>query len=64
MGHTGACHLAGFPHVIGSLWRINDKSSAEVAVGVHSTMINNGAIEVQMSVEALHHAVRRLKDRT
>lgn len=61
---TGACYLAGFPHVIGSLWRINDESSAEVAVDVYSAMINNGAIEVQMSAEALHHAVRRLKDRT
>ena len=60
---TGACQLAGFPYVIGTLWRIDEEHSAGVAGDVYA-MTKDGAIKVALSSEALHKSVRRLRDRT
>jgi hypothetical protein len=35
-----ACQLAGFRHVIGSLWEVSDKHCVDVAKDVYNAMIN------------------------
>ena len=62
---AGACMLAGFPHVIGSLWGIDDKSSADVAISVYNGIKSIGSsLHFHDSAESLHNAVRRLKEET
>ncbi len=55
--------LAGFSHVIGSLWPTNDCHSAKVSKDVYTAMLNaNGEIDVAKAAEALHTAMRQLRD--
>lgn len=62
---TGACQIAGFPSVIGTIWQISDKYSADVAVGVYRTMAEGGVtLDVERAAEGLHHAVRELREET
>lgn len=62
---TGACQLAGFPSVVGTLWQINDKHSANVAADVYSLLSANGnTVDVGHVAEALHQAVRALRAKT
>jgi tetratricopeptide (TPR) repeat protein len=62
---AGACQLAGFPHVIATLWQVTDSDSIEVAQDVYSSMTNihAGAIDVAVASRGLHAAVRRLRDK-
>ena len=46
---TGTCQLAGFPQVIGTLWQISDKRSAELAVSVYDAILDGGLINVRIS---------------
>lgn len=56
-----AFQLAGFQHVIGSLWAISDYSSSVVAKHVYDEM--NGRFEPGVDVSlALHSAVRKLRE--
>jgi CHAT domain-containing protein len=62
---AGSFLLAGFPHVVGTLWQINDKRSVAVAEAVYSYMIrNDGGIDFDASAEAVHRATRILRDET
>lgn len=62
---SAAIHLAGFPSVIGTLWPVLDKESAEVSIDVYKWMLQNGAkLDVERSAEGLHRAVRALKEKT
>jgi hypothetical protein len=56
---AGAFQLAGFPHVIGTLWHVDDAHSVEVARDVYSLIGN----DVRSTAEGLHYAVRALRDR-
>ncbi|KAF8543384.1 CHAT domain-containing protein [Trichophaea hybrida] len=57
----GACQLAGFRHVIGSLWEVSDKHCVDVAREVYSTMIEAGMSRESVSL-GLHHAILNLRD--
>jgi CHAT domain-containing protein len=59
-----AFQLAGFPYVIGTLWGINDQRSAQLAADVYGAMQKDDGLKIQRSAEALHHALRQLKDNT
>lgn len=62
---AGACMLAGFPHVIGTLWRVDDKHSADVAISVYNGIKSTGtSLHFHDSAESLHNAVRRLREET
>ena len=62
---AGACMLAGFPHVIGTLWQVDDKSSADVAISVYNGIKSSvTSLNFHDSAESLHNAVRRLKEET
>ncbi|KAF4442531.1 TPR domain-containing [Fusarium acutatum] len=58
---TRAFQLAGFRHVIGTLWEVNDKlcvTMAQLFYGfLHKTGISDGAIS-----HGLHYATRQLRD--
>jgi CHAT domain-containing protein len=50
---------AGFRNVVGTLWAANDRAAASVAGAFYS---NLSAFGWDHSAEALHHAVRALRD--
>ena len=59
-----AFQLAGFPHVIGTLWAINDGVAVSVAETFY-TGLESGpdALDISRAPHALHHAVRAVRDR-
>ena len=61
---TSACQLAGFPHVVGTLWDINDAVSAEVAAMFYTGLrTEDGSLDTSRAARALHDAVRALRGR-
>lgn len=56
----GACQLAGFRHVVGTLWEVNDKSCVDVAVMTYEWMQKRDMSDESVS-EGLHHACRKLR---
>ncbi|MEU1375358.1 CHAT domain-containing protein [Streptomyces triculaminicus] len=60
---VSAFQMAGFPHVVGSLWHVDDTIGAEVALSVHEALnTGDGTLDVARTAEALHRAVRTLRD--
>ncbi|KAF5582945.1 30S ribosomal S17P protein [Fusarium pseudocircinatum] len=57
---TGACQLAGFQHVIGSLWSVSDWSSSQVAEDVYKRLTCQPTNDACV-VKALHFAVRKFR---
>lgn len=57
---AGAFHLAGFPHVIGTLWWIEDESSVAFVKDVYNGMLEGSDINFELSARALHQAVRKV----
>ena len=63
---TGAFQLAGYQHVIGTLWQVADLASVDLARAFYAELAvpgRPGAIDVSRAPAALHHATRRLRDR-
>jgi tetratricopeptide (TPR) repeat protein len=67
--HLGAAfQLAGYRHVIGTLWTVADRGSAEVVAEIYRAMScgpdeSLEALDVERAAIAVHQAVRRLRDR-
>ncbi|KAF3316707.1 hypothetical protein TWF173_001371 [Orbilia oligospora] len=61
-----ACQLAGFQHVVGSLWEISDKHSVIAAEEVYKTIAaeDGGAIDGKKVSLGVHRATRRLRELT
>ncbi|MFE9174535.1 CHAT domain-containing protein [Streptomyces kebangsaanensis] len=60
---VSAFQMAGFPHVVGSLWQVDDVIGAEVALSVYEALnTGDGTLDVARTAEALHRAVRTLRD--
>ncbi|KAI1325700.1 CHAT domain-containing protein [Xylariaceae sp. FL0255] len=63
---TIACQIAGFRHVIGILWSVDDSMYVKMAEAVykvlHDEAIDSGRIRDQAVSGALHHAMRKLRD--
>jgi CHAT domain-containing protein len=55
---ASALQLAGFTHVIGTLWPIADSVAPEVAEGFYREVRNSGVPAL-----ALHNTVRQLRNR-
>lgn len=53
--------LAGFRHVIGTLWEVSDKHCVDVARVLYKTMQDEGMTDVAVC-RGLHRAVRALRD--
>ncbi|GAA3017543.1 CHAT domain-containing protein [Streptosporangium longisporum] len=60
---TAACQLAGFPHVIGTLWPISDRFAARTADEVYAALTRRGRVSVAKAPAALHEVVRRARQR-
>jgi len=63
---TGAFQLAGYQHVIGTLWRVADLASVDLTRAFYAELAvpgRPGAIDVSRAAVALHQATRRLRDR-
>ncbi|MGW1761539.1 CHAT domain-containing protein [Streptomyces mirabilis] len=62
---TSAFQLAGFPHVVGTLWPIDDRLAVEVAESfyTHLTAGPPGTLDLNQAAAALHHTIRSLRDR-
>jgi CHAT domain-containing protein len=55
-----ACQLAGFRHVIGSLWEVSDAHCVDAAKDVYDTMRKAGMSDDSVS-QGLHNAVLNLR---
>lgn len=57
-----ACQLAGFRHVIGTLWKVNDEFCVDMARITYEGM-NDGRMTDESVCRGLHQATRELRDR-
>ena len=55
-----ACQLAGFQHVIGTLWEVDDRSCVDVAEATYGRMRKKNMTDESVS-EGLHYACRELR---
>ncbi|WP_405417781.1 CHAT domain-containing protein [Streptomyces microflavus] len=61
---AGAFQLAGFPHVIATLWAIDDECAVTVADSFYRQLqTGRDALDAGQAAHALHAAVRRVRDR-
>jgi CHAT domain-containing protein len=59
-----ACQLAGFRHVVGSLWELSDRECVDVAKKVYMSMLKGGIwLSDEAIAKGLHAAVKELRDR-
>ncbi|CAG7561227.1 unnamed protein product [Fusarium equiseti] len=56
-----ACQLAGFRHVVGTLWEVEDEACVEVAETVYSQIRDDDMSEGSVG-KGLHDAVRKLRN--
>jgi CHAT domain len=61
---SSATGLAGYPSVIGTLWKVGAMDSAEIAKDVYEGMLEGNKLEHERYAKSLHDAVRKLRDRT
>jgi CHAT domain-containing protein len=60
---ASAFQLAGYPHVIGTLWTINDQVAADIAEAFYAALTHDGELAIARAATALHRAVRATRDR-
>jgi hypothetical protein len=61
---ASAFQLAGYPHVIGTLWQIADAIAVNVADSFYSNLrAGDDTIDTNRSAQALHAAVRAVRDK-
>ncbi|KAF5597035.1 30S ribosomal S17P protein [Fusarium pseudoanthophilum] len=56
-----ACQLAGFRHVVGTLWEVSDKSCVEISQTLYESIRDEGFSDRSVCW-GLHKAMRRLRD--
>ena len=59
---AAALHYAGYRHVVATLWSANDYAAAEVTRMVYDELAASGRLSSARSAQALHAAVRHLRD--
>ena len=60
---TTAFQLAGFPHVIGTLWAILDATAVDIAGAFYTALrASAGTLDTSRAACALHDAVRTKRD--
>ncbi|MFF7635961.1 CHAT domain-containing protein [Kitasatospora sp. NPDC008050] len=60
---ASAFHVAGFPHVVSTLWEVDDQLSVRVADDFYTDLRTaDGALDPGRAAHALHRAVRRVRE--
>lgn len=61
---TSAFQLAGFPHVVGTLWNVDDETALDLARDFYTALKDErtGTFDTTRAARALHDAVRRQRD--
>jgi hypothetical protein len=59
---VGACQLAGFRHVVGTLWEVSDRYCVDVARVLYETIRDEGMTD-DVVCRGLHRAIRALRDK-
>jgi tetratricopeptide (TPR) repeat protein len=59
---AAALHYAGYRHVIATLWSVYDLAAAEITRMVYDDLAKSGQLTPERSAQALHSAVRHLRD--
>jgi len=60
---TTAFQLVGYPHVVGTLWEVDDALAVRVADAFYAALLtDDGTIDTRDAARALHHAVRAIRD--
>ncbi|MET8897091.1 CHAT domain-containing protein [Streptomyces albogriseolus] len=62
---SGAFQLAGYPHVVGTLWPVGDRPAQQLAADFYGRLTRDGRHppDLRGSAAALHHAVRALRSK-
>lgn len=61
---TAAFQLAGYPNVVGTLWEISDDVAPHVADIFYTRLVTGeSSIDTRYAAQALHHAVRTVRDK-
>jgi tetratricopeptide (TPR) repeat protein len=61
---AAALHLVGYQHVIATLWSTFDRSTRAIAEHTYASLADpDRGLDLTHAAEALHHAIRRLRDR-
>lgn len=61
---AAALQLAGYRHVIATLWSPHDRSGRVIAEHTYATLADPaGGLDITHAAEALHYATRQLRDR-
>jgi tetratricopeptide (TPR) repeat protein len=61
---TSAFQVAGYRHVIGTFWNINDRVAAEIADDFYEALdTGEGQLDINKAAHALHHAMRHVRDK-
>lgn len=60
---AGACQLAGFPTVVGTLWKVGDMYSATVAESLYRVILTpEEKLDVRRAAWGLHLAIRKVRE--
>ncbi|MFF5488286.1 CHAT domain-containing protein [Streptomyces virginiae] len=59
---ASAFQVAGFRHVVGTLWEVDDAIAARIAEAFYSALQTASGLSTNNAAQALHHAVRRVRD--
>src|ERR1017187_3222531 len=58
---VGAMQFLGYRHVIATMWTISDAPAPSLADSFYTALSQDGKPDPDRAAEALHHAVRRLR---
>ncbi|MBP2329694.1 hypothetical protein JOF56_010079 [Kibdelosporangium banguiense] len=59
---AAALQLAGYRHVIATLWTITDRTAAEVTTTMYTGLLSPAGIRLDRTARLLHRTVRALRD--
>ena len=59
---AAAMQFLGYRHVIATMWDIQDRPAADVADTVYAMLTQDGGPDAARAAEALHHAIRSLRE--
>ena len=60
---SGGFQMAGVPHVVATLWRVEDSLSVDVAKGFYAGLERDGGLEIDGAAEALRSALVAVRER-